>query len=169
MHDFAHPVIWLALDPNNPKRLYASIIHSTLGGVYVSDDIDKGAASTWKKVTNPPRTQGHAFVIQVLKNGNLVASYSGRRTGSPQQFTASSGVFYSTDGGITWQDRSHNNMKYWTKDVVIDPHDTSGSTWYAAVFSGWEVPCLPEQAGFTELPTKGLIGQIFQIQRLPIG
>ena len=156
LHDFAHPVIWLALDPNNPKRLYASIIHSTLGGVYVSDDIDKGAASTWKKVTNPPRTQGHAFVIQVLKNGNLVASYSGRRTGSPQQFTASSGVFYSTDGGITWQDRSHNNMKYWTKDVVIDPHDTSGSTWYAAVFSGWGSAVPAGTGGLYRTADKGL-------------
>ena len=127
-----------------------------MGGVYVSDDIDKGAASTWKKVTNPPRTQGHAFVIQVLKNGNLVASYSGRRTGSPQQFTASSGVFYSTDGGITWQDRSHNNMKYWTKDVVIDPHDTSGSTWYAAVFSGWGSAVPAGTGGLYRTTDKGL-------------
>jgi hypothetical protein len=137
LHDFAHPVIWLTLDPTNAKRMYASVIHSTLGGIYVSDDIDKGAASTWKKLNNPPRTQGHSFVIQVLKNGHLVCSYSGRRTGSPQQFTASSGVFYSTDGGTTWIDRSHDNMKYWTKDVVINPHDTSGSTWYASVFSGY--------------------------------
>lgn len=156
LHDFAHPVIWLALDPNNGKRMYASVIHSTLGGIYVSDDIDKGAASTWKKVTNPPRTQGHAFVIQVLKNGHLVASYSGRRTGSPQQFSASSGVFYSTDGGTTWQDRSHNNMKYWTKDVVIDPHDTSGSTWYAAVFSGWGSAVPAGTGGLYRTTDKGL-------------
>ena len=137
MHDFQHPVIWLALDPNNPKRMYASVIHSTLGGIYVSDDIDKGAASTWKKLNQPGRTQGHPFNIVVLKNGHLLVSFSGRRTGSPQQFSASSGIFYSTDGGNTWLDKSDNAMKYWTKDIVIDPSDTSQSTWYAAVFSGW--------------------------------
>ena len=156
LHDFAHPVIWLALDPTNSKRMYASVIHSTLGGIYVSDDIDKGAVSTWKKLTNPPRTQGHAFIIQVLKNGNLVSSYSGRRTGSPQQFTASSGVFYSTDGGTTWLDRSHNNMKYWTKDVVIDPSDTSSSTWYAAVFSGWGSAVPAGTGGLYRTTDKGI-------------
>lgn len=137
LHDFAHPVIWLALDPTNTKRMYASVIHSSAGGIYVSNDIDKGTASTWTKVANPPRTQGHPFVINVLKNGNLVVSYSGRRAGSPMQFTASSGVFYSTDMGNVWEDVSINNMKYWTKDVVIDPLDPTESTWYAAVFSGW--------------------------------
>src|SRR5688572_7669477 len=65
------------------------------------------------------------------------ACYSARRAGSPLAFTASSGVFVSTNGGQSWQDRSHNGMRYWTKDVVIDPHDPNQNTWYAAVFSGW--------------------------------
>ncbi len=156
LHDFLHPVIWVTLDPKNSKRMYASVIHSTLGGIYVSDDIDKGASSTWKKLTNPPRTQGHAFIIQVLKNGHLVCSYSGRRTGSPLQFTASSGVFYSTDAGTTWMDRSHNNMKYWTKDLVIDPSDTSGSTWYAGVFSGWGSAVPAATGGLYRTTDKGL-------------
>lgn len=31
-------------------------------------------------------------------------------------------------------------MRYWTKDVVIDPNDTAQNTWYAGVFSGWGGP-----------------------------
>jgi hypothetical protein len=137
LHDFKHPVIWLAIDPKNPKRMLASVIHSVEGGIYETTDLDKGAVCTWKKLTNPPRTQGHPFVIKFLKNGHLVVSFSGRRTGSPQQFSASSGVFYSSDGGNTWSDKSITAMKYWTKDVVIDPHDETESTWYVSVFSGW--------------------------------
>ena len=28
-------------------------------------------------------------------------------------------------------------MYFWTKDVVVDPHDSSQNTWYAGVWSGW--------------------------------
>jgi hypothetical protein len=31
-------------------------------------------------------------------------------------------------------------MRYWTKDVVIDPHDATQNTWYAGVWSGWGGP-----------------------------
>lgn len=31
-------------------------------------------------------------------------------------------------------------MLYWTKDVIIDPHDTSQNKWYGCVFSGWGGP-----------------------------
>jgi hypothetical protein len=134
LHDFQHPVIWLATDAQNPNRMYASVIHSTQGGIFVSNNINSGASSTWTKLTNPPRTEGHPFNIRVLNDGSLLCSYSGRRT---TNFTASSGVFLSTDGGTTWQDRSDAGMQYWTKDVVIDPHDPTQNTWYAGVFSGW--------------------------------
>jgi hypothetical protein len=139
LHDFVHPVIGLALDPNNPNRMYASVIHSTAGGIYVSSDIQNGSASAWAKLANPPRTEGHPFNIHVLNDGMLVCTYSGRRNSSGA-FTASSGVFTSTDGGGTWADRSDAGMRYWTKDLVIDPSDFSQSTWYAAVFSGWGGP-----------------------------
>jgi hypothetical protein len=140
LHDFVHPVIGLALDPNNPNRMYASVIHSTAGGIYVSNDIQNGSVSTWTKVlANPPRTEGHPFNIHVLNDGMLVCTYSGRRNSSGA-FTASSGVFTSTDGGNTWADRSDAGMRYWTKDVIIDPHDSSQNTWYTAVFSGWGGP-----------------------------
>lgn len=79
LHDFVHPVISLSLDPNNSNKMYASVIHSTLGGIYVSSNIQNGGASTWTKLTNPPRTEGHPFNIKVLKDGTLVCSYSGRK------------------------------------------------------------------------------------------
>ncbi len=139
LHDFAHPVIWLALDPNNQNRMYASVIHSTLGGIFVSSDIQNGSSSTWTKLSNPPRTEGHPFNIRVLNDGTLVCSYSGRRNSSGV-FTASSGVFISTNGGSSWTDRSAPGMLYWTKDVVFDPHDALQNTWYGCVFSGWGGP-----------------------------
>ena len=139
LHDFVHPVIGLALDPNNTNRMYASVIHSTLGGIYVSSNTQNGAASTWTKLANPAGTEGHPFNIHVLNDGTLVCTYSGRRNSSGA-FTASSGVFVSTNGGTSWLDRSHSGMRYWTKDLVIDPYDPTQNTWYVGVFSGWGGP-----------------------------
>ncbi len=139
LHDFGHPVIWLALDPNNANRMYASVIHSTAGGIYVSSNIQSGAASTWIKLANPPRTAGHPFNVYVLNDGALVCTYSGRRDAAGA-FTNSSGVFVSTNAGQSWQDRSDASMLYWTKDLVIYPHDATQSTWYVGVFSGWGGP-----------------------------
>jgi photosystem II stability/assembly factor-like uncharacterized protein len=139
LHNFSDPVIGLALDPNNANRMYASVIHSANGGIYVSSNIQNGAASTWTKLASPPRTEGHPFNIHVLNDGTLVCTYSGRRN-SGGAFTASSGVFVSTNGGSSWLDRSHSGMQYWTKDLVIDPHDNTQNTWYVGVFSGWGGP-----------------------------
>jgi hypothetical protein len=74
----------------------------------------------------------------VLNDGTLVASYSGRRAGGV--FTQSSGVFVSTNGGTSWLDRSHANMTYYVKDIVIDPNDATQNTWYASVWSGYGGP-----------------------------
>lgn len=139
LHDFSHPVISIALDPNNINRMYASVIHSTLGGIFVSDNIQNGGSSTWTKLANPPRTEGHPFNIKVLNDGTLLCSYSGRRNSSGV-FTASSGIFISTNSGVSWIDRSHSGMYYWTKDVIVDPHDVNQNTWYGCVFSGWGGP-----------------------------
>lgn len=135
MHNFGRVVTWVETDPTNPNRLYASVAHSTDGGIWVTNNANAGAASTWTKLAAPPRTEGHAFNIKVLNDGTLVVTYSGRRTNAG--FTASSGVFVSTNGGQSWVDRSAAGMQYWTKDIVVDPYDASQNTWYASVFSGW--------------------------------
>ena len=150
LRDFVHPVIGLALDPANTNRMYASVIHSTQGGIFVSSNIQNGGASKWTKLANPPRTEGHPFNVYVLNDGTLVCTYSGRRNSSGAS-TASSGVFVSTDSGATWLDRSDTGMRYWTKDLVIDSSDSTQNTWYVGVFSGWGA--LPMGlAGSTEQP-----------------
>jgi photosystem II stability/assembly factor-like uncharacterized protein len=142
LHVFNHPVFWIATDPANPNTMYASVIHfggtqgSQQGGIYRCNDLNKGAASSWSKLSNPPRTEGHPASIEVLKNGKVVCTFSGRRNSSGT-FTASSGVFIYDPVLNTWKDVSDKNMQYWTKDIIIDPEDASQNTWYACVWSGW--------------------------------
>ena len=140
LHTFNHPVFWLAIDPNNQTRMYASVIHyggiqgSQLGGIYRTNDLNNLAASTWTKLPNPPRTEGHPASIIVLNDGKVVCTFSGRRT---SVFTASSGVFIYDPSFNSWTDVSNSGMYYWTKDIIIDPNDASQNTWYVCVFSGW--------------------------------
>lgn len=142
VHNFGHPVYWIDADPNNPNRMYASVIHfggtqgSQLGGIYKTDDLNNLSSSQWTKLPNPPRTEGHPACLKVLKDGNLVCSFSGRRNTSGA-FTASSGVFMYNISNNTWTDLSHAGMKYWTNDIVIGPNDANENTWYVSVSSGW--------------------------------
>lgn len=142
MKSFGHPVFWLALDPNNQNRMYASVIHyagggaGSQGGIWVTENANLLATSTWTKLSNPPRTEGHPATIVVLNDGNVVCTYSGRRNAGGT-FTASSGVFMYQPSLGTWTDLSHAGMYYWTKDIVIDPNDPTQNTWYVGVFSGW--------------------------------
>ena len=138
LHFFGHPVFWLCLDPNDPNTLYASLAHSTSGGVFVSTNIQAGVNSVWTKLPNPPRTEGHPACLQVLNDGQVVCTYSGHRTASG--FSASSGVFVFDPTQRTWRDVSAPGMFYWTKDLVLDPADPAQNTWYVAVFSGWGGP-----------------------------
>jgi photosystem II stability/assembly factor-like uncharacterized protein len=142
LHVFGHPVFWIALDPNNPNRAYASVIHynggAGTGGVYRCDNLSALASSTWTLLPNPPRTEKHPASLVVLNDGKLVSTYSGRRNTSG--FTASSGVFIYDPVSNSWADVSHTGMHYWTKDVVIDPNDPLQNTWYVSVFSGWGGP-----------------------------
>lgn len=134
IHHFAHPVFWLALDPNNPNRMYASVVHSTAGGIFVSNNLQNGSSSTWTKLSNPPRTEGHPATVTVLNDGKVLCTYSGHRDSG---FTASSGVFLYDPSSTTWTDLSDPGMRYWTKDIVLDPADVSQNTWLVCVFSGW--------------------------------
>lgn len=139
LEDIGHTVIFLALDPHHSNLLYASVVHSQYGDIYRKDLNSPGTPAV--RLASPPRTSGHPFNIWVLDDGSLLASYSGHRTGvgSPRSargpFSASSGVFLSTDGGASWSDRSDPNMQYWTKDVIVDPSDRAQNTWFAGVYN----------------------------------
>ncbi len=145
LHTFNHPVFWLASDPNNADVMYASVIHTGTspavrqGGIYRTADLNSGSASVWTKLPDPPRTEGHPACIRVLNDGKVVCTFSGRRN-SGGTFTASSGVFIYDPDLLTWTDVSDPGMYYWTKDIIIDPADSTQSTWYVCVFSGWGGP-----------------------------
>ena len=107
MHLFGHPVFWLCQDPNQPNTVYASVVHSTHGGIFVTTNLQAGASSTWTPLPTPPRTEGHPATIQVLNDGKVVCVYSGRRNPA---FTPSSGVFVYDPIQRTWSDVSSPGM-----------------------------------------------------------
>jgi hypothetical protein len=140
-HAFGHPVFWLAIDPNDSNKMYASVINAAsgtgaAGGVWMTSNLNALGASTWVHLPNPPRTEGHPACISVLNDGKVLCTYSGHINTSGA-FTGSSGVFLYNPATSTWADVSDLNMHYWTKDVVIDPSDATQSTWYACVFTHW--------------------------------
>ncbi len=152
LHDFSNIVCWVATDPSNVNTLYASVVNSTdgSGGIWVSNNIQNGGTSTWTKLPAPPRTEGHPFNITVLKNGKVLASFSGHRN---PNFTASSGVFLYDPATSAWTDKSDANMQYWTQDVVVDPNDATENTWYACVYDGWGT--IPQGLGGLYKTTNG--------------
>ncbi|MBK8556006.1 MAG: hypothetical protein IPL65_09695 [Lewinellaceae bacterium] len=142
LRDFDNPVIWVATDPGNNERLYAGVISTNpaIGGIWRADGISNPGTVQWTKINNPPANNGRIFNIQVLNDGMLVSTWSARKSNAGSVFSDSSGVFVSTNGGVSWQRRNHPDMNYWTKDLVVDPADPSQNTWYACVWSGWGGP-----------------------------
>src|SRR5205807_5226539 len=108
IHDFARPVYWIARDQNNPNKMYASVVNHAqgIGGIYVTTDLQNGASSTWTKLPNPPRTEGHPAKIVTLKDGKMVCTFSCRQTdysANPSgKFTKSAGVFLYDPSGNSW-------------------------------------------------------------------
>ena len=142
LHAFGHPVYWIATDPGNPNRMYASVVHyggggtSSQGGIWMTNNLNSLSASTWTHLPQPPRTEGHPASIQVLNDGKMVCTFSGR-INPAGTFTASSGVFLYDPVAGTWTDVSDPAFYYWTKDIMTDPADLTQNTWYVGVFSGW--------------------------------
>ena len=137
LHEFGHPVTMVAASPIKPHTLYAAVVDTETGGIWISTDIDKGNSSSWSKMPAPNRTVGHPYNIHALEDGSLVATFSCSMDEKTDTFSASAGVFVWPVGGSAWEDRSHPRMHKWTKDLVIDTNDKSQSTWYVGVFRNW--------------------------------
>jgi photosystem II stability/assembly factor-like uncharacterized protein len=152
VHDFGHPVVYVALDPLNPDVMYASVVHHSAGGVFRTANLSQGASSTWTRLASPPRTEGHPWNLVVLNDGSLVATYSGRRTTT---FTESSGVFMLPPGGTSWTDVSATAMHYWVKDLVVDPGDAKQDTWYVGVDQAWGVTAAVDTSGLYRTSNRG--------------
>eukprot|EP01045_Picozoa_sp_COSAG04_P036023 COSAG04_NODE_8586_length_954_cov_0.782456_2_plen_44_part_01 len=43
--------------------MFAAVIDGKEGGVFVSNDIQRGNASEWTRLPAPPRTAGHPWTI----------------------------------------------------------------------------------------------------------
>lgn len=113
------------------------MVDTETGGIYISEDVQRGNGSAWRKMPSPNRTLGHAYNIHALSDGSLVATFSCSMDEAKETFTNSAGVFVWPAGATSWEDRSHPRMHYWTKDLVIDPNDKTQSTWYVGVFRNW--------------------------------
>ena len=131
---------WVAVDATR-RRLYVAVSHSNpaVDGVYLQN-ITTGI---WQKLPSP--TPGvfrstapailHPFNLRLLANGDLLASYAARQVGNPNAgYAPSSGVFTYSHTTNTWTDKTTRlELRYATRDVVLDPHDPTERTWYACV------------------------------------
>ena len=127
------PVVGLDVDPAEPDHVYAAVassqsLPSADGGIFRSTNL----GASWTKLASPPRTEGRAYNIKVLGMGQLLATFCARTVNDAPQ--PSSGVFYSTDGGASWLDRSHADMHYYTRDVAVVPSSPT-THWFVSVQS----------------------------------
>jgi hypothetical protein len=113
--------------------MYASTPKTQGGGIFVTHNLSAGTGATFTQLPAPTRTDKRPNNIHLLDDGTIIATYCLRTINDNENFTETSGVFVSTDGGQTWHDRSHDNMRFWTSDIVIDPHDPTQNRWYTAV------------------------------------
>jgi photosystem II stability/assembly factor-like uncharacterized protein len=133
-----HAVISIAFDKNpSATGMYAAVadVLGGIGDIYHCSDIIKNPYS-WTRLSSPPRTEGRPIQIVVLNTDTLVAVYGARDGGTA--FTASSGVFYSTNRGMSWVDRSDPKMFFETVNVEIDRNDPTQNTWLAFVADKFE-------------------------------
>ena len=127
--------MWITVDAPR-DRIFVSVANSdpAIGGIWRGDGLHNGASAViWTKLAlitsyNAARgtiaTPTRPFNVRVLDAHKLLVSYSDRLpTSASADYEPSSGIFYSTDDGVSWTDVSVAGMFYYTLDVVPDPGD----------------------------------------------
>ncbi len=136
LQKFQCPVVWVEVDKTNPKKLYASVIHSKHGGIYVTEDVTAAKPLFTLLSKGPSLTKGNPNNIIALNNGDLLASWSvkfdhvtGKAVGS--------GVFKWVNSTKKWLSYTQpKSMDKWTRDVV--KHPTNDSVWFASSYNQYD-------------------------------
>ena len=128
----------LAMDPGNPRRLYAAMYArrrtpwsftgvSETGGVYRSTD----AGKSWTKCTDGlPRRTGRIGLSVYGKSPNVVyavvESDEGGRLADFEETSRSGGVFRSDDAGVHWQRVSpFSPRSFYFSQIRVQPDDST--------------------------------------------
>lgn len=142
MKDFQNPVSWAAMAQNDDSRIYVTVLSELsdpAGGIWKCTGLPGNPV--WSKLNDPPRTQKRPTQIFVLNNGDLLAVFGARDSSTAQpisySFTASSGVFISTDDGNSWTDlcAAYPAMQKDARFLTIDPADPLQDTWLVGMGS----------------------------------
>jgi hypothetical protein len=170
------PVVDVAVNSAQTSTIYASTVKSNfgttppdVGGIYRSTN----QGVSWTKLASPPRTEGRAYNIKVLAANTLLATYCARTVNGAA--TMSSGVFYSTDGGSSWLDRSGptgwNNLRYFTRDISVEPAAPT-TNWFVSVQShmlnSWPAAPVYDNHGGVYRTTNAGVGWIDISSSLPV-
>jgi len=136
LQKFNCPVVWVEVDKSSPDTIYASVVHSQFGGIYVSKNAQAKKPVFSLLTPNPKSVGGNPQTIISLENGDLLTSWSVRfdaETGKP----VGSGVFRWDTTGETqknWQSfRQPKAMDIWTRDFVMHPKDSK--IWFVAAYN----------------------------------
>jgi hypothetical protein len=108
-------------------------------GIYLMDL----NTSVWNKLPAPTRRDAsnnvisvqHPYVVRVLPNGGIVATYAAHQVGNASIYNSgtngfykpTSGVFHLAPGATNWSDRTKNEMRYFTRDLIATPEKPMAS------------------------------------------
>ncbi|MEE9445803.1 MAG: hypothetical protein V3V19_09085 [Cocleimonas sp.] len=136
LQKFNCPVVWVEVDKSSPDTVYASVVHSKFGGIYVCKNARAKVPVFSILTQNPKSVGGNPQTIFSLENGDLLTSWSVRfdtETGKP----VGSGIFRWDTAGEPQKDwhsfQQPKAMDIWTRDFVLHPDDPK--VWFVATYN----------------------------------
>lgn len=109
-------VVDLVVDPGTPDTLYAA---TASGGIWRSSDAGDTFANVW-----PNENMQSMGALAMSSAGTLYAGTGESNPGGGSLTYGNSGVFTSTDGGVTWVARGLEDSERISR-VVVDPGDAN--------------------------------------------